>query len=123
MILGIALGEFGRTQPYLGGLVNNTLGQIGMMIIRFLKALAVPLILFGVLDAIISSPVTGKIAGRLAIICLINVTVAFGIGLTLMNTLRPGDAWRGHTEELIEKRPGPQTHARPTPKPEWAHSK
>ncbi|TSA01421.1 MAG: dicarboxylate/amino acid:cation symporter [Methylococcus sp.] len=109
MILGIALGEFGRTQPYLGGLVNNTLGQIGMMIIRFLKALAVPLILFGVLDAIISSPVTAKIAGRLAIICLINVTVAFGIGLTLMNTLRPGDAWRGHTEELIEKLGGPQT--------------
>ena len=109
MTLGVALGEFGGQEPYLGGLDNNTLGQIGMMIIRFLKALAVPLILFGVLDAIISSEVAAKMAGRLVIICLINVTVAFSIGLTLMNTLRPGDAWRGHTEELIQKLGVPQT--------------
>lgn len=109
MTLGVALGEFGGQEPYLGGLDNNTLGQIGMMIIRFLKALAVPLILFGVLDAIISSEVTSRMAGRLVIICLINVTVAFSIGLTLMNTLRPGDAWRGHTEELIQKLGVPQT--------------
>ena len=109
MTLGVALGEFGGQEPYLGGLDNNTLGQIGMMIIRFLKALAVPLILFGVLDAIISSEVAARMAGRLVIICLINVTVAFSIGLTLMNTLRPGDAWRGHTEELIQKLGVPQT--------------
>jgi len=109
MTLGVALGEFGGTEPYLGGLDNNTLGQIGMLIIRFLKALAVPLILFGVLDAIISSEVTAKMAGRLVIICLINVTVAFSIGLALMNTLRPGDAWRGRTEELIQKVGVPQT--------------
>ena len=109
MTLGVALGEFGGQEPYLGGLDNNTLGQIGMLIIRFLKALAVPLILFGVLDAIISSEVAARMAGRLVIICLINVTVAFSIGLTLMNTLRPGDAWRGHTEELIQKLGVPQT--------------
>lgn len=103
VVLGTVLGVFGGTEPYLYQLDNGDLGQLGMLVIRLLKALAVPLILFAILDAFMRAPITAKSGGRLVAICLINVSVAFAIGLTLMNVLQPGLAWRGRLEQLAAK--------------------
>jgi DAACS family dicarboxylate/amino acid:cation (Na+ or H+) symporter len=85
------------------GLDTNVLGQLGMLVIRFLKALAVPLILFSILDSFLREPITARAGGRVVVICLINVSVAFVIGLTLMNLLQPGLEWRGRLEEMATR--------------------
>ncbi len=112
LFLGIVLGLFGGSKPYLFGLGNGDLGQIGMLIIRLLKALAIPLILFSILDAFIGTHITLRSGVRLILICLLNVSVAFAIGLTLMNGFKPGLAWRGHIDALISHVP---SHTSATP--------
>jgi DAACS family dicarboxylate/amino acid:cation (Na+ or H+) symporter len=113
VLLGAILGVTFGTQPYLLGLKNEDLGQLGMLVIRLLKALAVPLILFAILDAFVHTRISARRGGRLMGICLVNVSVAFVIGLTLMNTLHPGHKWRGRVEELtgIVERPAAATAA------------
>ena len=54
-----------------------------------------PLILFAILDAFLRVEISARRGGWLVLICLVNVSVAFAIGLTLLNTLRPGDKWPG----------------------------
>ncbi|HSH37648.1 MAG TPA: dicarboxylate/amino acid:cation symporter [Chthoniobacterales bacterium] len=97
---GAALGVLFGTQPYLLGLRNEDLGQLGMLVIRLLKALAVPLIFFAILDAFLRVHISARQGGWLILICLFNVSVAFAIGLTLMNWLRPGEQWRGRLEQI-----------------------
>lgn len=98
--MGTAFGLIFKAGPIVVGLRNEDLGQLGMLVIRLLKALAVPLILFAILDAFLRVQISARAGGRLILICLVNVSVAFVIGLTLMNTLRPGDQWRGRLEQI-----------------------
>jgi Na+/H+-dicarboxylate symporter len=98
--IGIALGMIFRSRPYFFGLGNDDLGPLGLLVIRLLKALATPLILFAVLDSFIKTRLTGASARRLLGTCVINVTVAMAIGLTILNVFRPGDAWQGRIGEL-----------------------
>src|SRR5687768_10596911 len=53
VIVGAALGSTFGTRPYFFGLTNQHLGELGMLVIRLLKALAGPLILFAILDAFV----------------------------------------------------------------------
>jgi len=99
--LGIALGLFSRSPLGVGSFDPATLGQVGMVLIRFLKALALPLIFFAVADAIVRTNLAQKSGIRFLVICLINVSVASGIALTLINLLHPGTKWQGHIEELL----------------------
>lgn len=98
--LGILLGITFGTRPILPGLRNDDLGQLGMLVIRLLKALAIPLIFFAILDAFLRVQIRARNGARLLLICLCNVSVAFAIGLLLMNTLRPGEQWRGRLGEI-----------------------
>ncbi len=107
MLVGVGLGAllgviFGTAPffPFAPGLSNGTLGDLGLLVIRLLKALAVPLILFAILDAFARTRIEARAGLRLIAICLVNVTVAMSIGLLLMNTLRPGYQWRGKLESL-----------------------
>ena len=79
------------------------IGRLGLLVVRVLKMLAVPLVALAILDAIVRTEVTARMGLRLIAICMVNVSVAFTIGLTLMNTLAPGEAWRGHIGELTAK--------------------
>lgn len=97
---GIALGVIFKTGPIVPGLRNDDLGQLGLLVIRLLKALAVPLILFAILDAFLRVDISARRGGWLILICLCNVSVAFAIGLTLINGLRPGDQWRGRLADI-----------------------
>lgn len=98
--VGALLGVIFGTEPIVGGLRNEDLGQLGLLVIRLLKALAVPLVLVSILDAFLKTHISAKSGGRLVVICLVNVSVAFTIGLTLMNVFEPGTSWQGHMEEI-----------------------
>lgn len=104
VLIGVVLGAlvgvaFGTGEIALGATTAD-LGALGLLVIRVLRLLAVPLVAFAVLDAIVRTAVSGRMGGRLIVICLVNVSVAFAIGLTLINTIEPGNAWHGRLDEL-----------------------
>jgi Na+/H+-dicarboxylate symporter len=96
-VLGVAFGA----RPYLAGLRNEHLGQLGVLVIKLLKALAVPLIFLSILDSFMKTRFTARQGARLIGICLVNVSVAMAIGLAIMNTLHPGRLWRGKLQQLV----------------------
>lgn len=96
VLLGAILGVLATGHPWV-----QELGKVGMLVIRLLKALATPLILFAILDAFLRTRITARQGGRLVGICLFNVGVAFCIGLFILNVFKPGLAWRGHLDELM----------------------
>ena len=101
-VLGVAFGQ----EPYLGGLRNEHLGRFGMLVVTLLKTLAIPLIFFAILDALIRTSLPLRQGTKLLVICLVNVSVAMTIGLVIMNTWKPGLAWYGHVDELLHLVPG-----------------
>src|SRR5215813_11052244 len=96
-VVGAAFGE----EPYLGGLRNEPLGRLGMFVILLLKTLAIPLIFFAILDALVRTSLPLRQGAKLLLICLVNVSVAMTIGLVIMNTWQPGLSWNGHVEDLL----------------------
>lgn len=110
---GAALGLLFGQEPYLGGLRNEQLGRLGLLLVALLKTLAIPLIFFAILDAIIRTSLPLRQGAKLLGICLVNVTVAMAIGLALMNSWQPGLQWLGHVDELLHLLPG----ATPAPQP------
>ncbi|HEX2520261.1 MAG TPA: cation:dicarboxylase symporter family transporter, partial [Castellaniella sp.] len=106
VVLGVVIGtllgvQFG-TEPFLGGMSTKELGQLGLLIIRLLTALATPLILFAILDAFVHTHISGRLGLKMVVICLINIAIAFVIGLTIMNTWEPGRQWQGQLESLSQ---------------------
>lgn len=99
--LGATLGVVFGSNPYVGGLKNEHLGQLGMLVIKLLKTLAIPLIFFAIIDAFARTSFTLRQGGKLLLICFGNVSVAMLIGLVIMNTWRPGLSWRGHVDDLL----------------------
>ncbi len=117
ILVGVALGAifgvlFGDGTIVLG-LRNQHLGDLGLLVIRLLKALAVPLIFFAIVDAFVRTRISARQGGKMVLICLVNVSVAFTIGLTIMNTWRPGEAWRGRFQELAAHTPAAGAPAAP----------
>ena len=95
--LGGLLGHFvGKTD------LTQNLGDLGMLVIKALKALAIPLVFFAILDAFVQTRIEAKKFGKLVLICLVNVTVAMAIGLAILNTFHPGEAWKGKLTVLTE---------------------
>jgi len=115
VVLGASLGLVFETDPILFNVRNEDLGQLGMLVIRLLRALAVPLILFAILDAFLRTRISGRRAAQLVVICLVNVSVAFAIGLTIMNVLHPGEQWQGHLEQLAQAVGGGSEVKKPPP--------
>lgn len=97
---GIVVGLVFKSGNIFPGLRTEDLGQLGLLVIRLLKALAVPLIFFAILDAFLRVEISARSGGWLILICLLNVSVAFLIGLSLLNLLRPGEQWRGRLNEI-----------------------
>ena len=60
------------------------------VILQLLGALAPPLILIAVTHVLMTTEITGRAAGRLAGLLLLNTTVAIVIGLGVANLLQPG---------------------------------
>lgn len=101
VVCGAAFGIAFGVEPFLGGLRNEHLGTLGLLVVTLLRALAIPLIFFAILDALIRTSFPFRKGTKLLLICLVNVTVAMTIGLVIMNTWQPGRAWQGHVEEWL----------------------
>jgi len=112
--LGAILGVTFDDRPIVLGLRNQHLGELGLLVIRLLKALAVPLIFFAIVDAFVRTRISARQGGKMVLICLVNVSVAFTIGLTIMNTWRPGEVWRGRFQELVAHTTAESAPAAPT---------
>lgn len=81
----------------LGLITGLALGQHALIfeipskvILQLLGALAPPLILIAVTHVLMTTEISGKTAGRLASLLLLNTTVAIVIGLTIANIMQPG---------------------------------
>jgi Na+/H+-dicarboxylate symporter len=106
VIGGATLGLLFGQEPYLSGLRNEQLGQLGLWVVWMLKTLAIPLIFFAILDALLRTSIPMSQGTKLLVICLVNVSVAMAIGLAIMNLWQPGLAWLGHVDELLHLVPG-----------------
>ncbi|CUS38985.1 dicarboxylate/amino acid:cation symporter [Candidatus Nitrospira nitrificans] len=115
VIGGTTLGVFFGQEPYLGGLRNEQLGKLGLWVVWVLKTLAVPLIFVAILDSLIRTSLPLRQGAKLLTICLINVSVAMLIGLTIMNLWQPGKSWQGHVEDLLHVVPGTSLKITVTP--------
>ena len=102
VVFGAMLGVLFGEESYLGGLRNEQLGQLGLWVVWLLKTLAVPLIFVAILDSLIRTSLPLDQGVKLLAICLVNVTVAMIIGLTIMNLWQPGKSWHGHVEDLLQ---------------------
>lgn len=100
VVLGCMVGVVFKDSPIVGSMSTKDLGLLGMLVIRLLKTLAAPLILFAILDAFVKTSITGRDGLRLIAICMANLSVAFVIGLTIMNVFKPGLAWSDHLDTL-----------------------
>ena len=106
VIGGATLGVVFGQEPYLNGLRNEQLGKLGLWVVWVLKTLAVPLIFFAIMDSLIRASLPLRQGAKLIAICLVNVSVAMVIGLTIMNLWQPGKSWQGHVKELLHVIPG-----------------
>lgn len=61
------------------------------LVLRVLGALAPPLIMLAIVQALIHAPVGARQTPRLAGLLLLNTMVAIGLGLLVANIVRPGD--------------------------------
>jgi len=107
-LLGVLFGQ----ESYLGGLRNEQLGKLGLIVVSILKTLAIPLIFFAIIDALIRTTIPLRQGGKLLAICLVNVTVAMTIGLSIMNSWQPGLLWYGHVDDLLHIVPEMKTAPR-----------
>lgn len=101
---GALLGVVFGTRPIFFNVGTAELGDLGMLVIRLLKTLAIPLVLFAILHAILRTPISGRQGRKLLLICGANVTVALTLGLVIMNTLEPGKYWSDRMTELAGAR-------------------
>lgn len=90
VVVGVIIGLVFGTRPIVLGIHAADLGRLGMLVVKLLKALAVPLVFFAILDAFVKTDISWKKGVRLLFICVFNASVALTIGLSIMNTLQPG---------------------------------
>jgi Na+/H+-dicarboxylate symporter len=88
----------------LGAIVGTWLGpdaakygKIGEIILEMVKALAAPLLFFAILDAFLRTEVRAKSGAVMVAISATNALIAILVGLTLSNTIRPGERFAATT--------------------------
>lgn len=93
ILIGVVLGV-------LFGLVFKenaaVLALPAKLVLRVLGALAPPLILFAIVQALMNAPLGGRRTWRLAYLLLTNTLVAIGLGLLVANIVKPG-SWATFT--------------------------
>jgi DAACS family dicarboxylate/amino acid:cation (Na+ or H+) symporter len=98
--IGITLGWCFGDNAIAFGWKNADLAALGSLYIRLLTAFATPLIFFAIVDAFVRTRISGWQGLKMLLICAANITVAFAIGLTILNVWQPGRTWEG---TLIER--------------------
>jgi Na+/H+-dicarboxylate symporter len=83
MVVGIGVG-------LVAGPATAGLGVVGKLFIQLIKVMAVPLVFFSIVDALISTRITWGAARKLLTVVVINTSLALVIGLLLSNLMEPG---------------------------------
>jgi len=65
--------------------------SLSSLVLQLIKAAAVPLVFFAVIDAVINFSVKGKDFTKLIFIVLINSSIAVALGILAANWFKPGD--------------------------------
>ncbi|GAB4454614.1 MAG: hypothetical protein OHK0029_09430 [Armatimonadaceae bacterium] len=94
MVLGAIIGFAAKGGT--GDFVTRVIGlkEVSGLILDLLKALATPLILLAILNALLRTEIGGKQARRMAFYLITNTMAAIAIGLLVANVVRPG-TWGG----------------------------
>ncbi len=100
--IGVLLGVVFGKEAWFFGYSNADLGPMGMLVVRALKALATPLILFAILDSFLKTRISGRSGVRLLVICGVNIAVAMTLGLFILDFFAPGAGWADRLPELRE---------------------
>jgi len=114
VVAGAVMGVTFHDAPIVFHVRNQHLGDLGLLVVRLLKALAVPLIFFAIVDSFARTQISARKGGKMVLICLLNVSVAFAIGLTLMDTFKPGRGLSEHFQAVIGGG-GPRLEGAPAP--------
>ncbi|MBX9769459.1 MAG: dicarboxylate/amino acid:cation symporter [Bdellovibrionales bacterium] len=84
IVFGVLVGEvFGPKLQFLS--------EIGQVLIQLLKAIAAPMVFVIVLLHVLKTDIAAKEGGAALFLCAVNGLLASGIGLLIVNILRPGD--------------------------------
>lgn len=107
VVLGMALGP--KAAP---------LGDVGVLVIKLLKALATPLVFFAVVDSFCRAEIPKKKGALLLVVCVVNAFVAGAIAITLSSIVSPGartnvDTLRGALETAGASAHAPKDAASP----------
>jgi DAACS family dicarboxylate/amino acid:cation (Na+ or H+) symporter len=82
------------TLGVLAGLVlgprTEALGEVGLVAIKLLKALATPLVFFAVVDSFCRAEIPARKGVVLAVVCVVNAIVAGALAIGLSSVLAPG---------------------------------
>jgi Na+/H+-dicarboxylate symporter len=92
LLVGVAVGYVVRT-GWLGDpkeQVAPALKFVSDLVLRLLSAIATPLILVAVVNALVRAKVTGGLAARMMSLLMLNTVVAILVGLAIANFLQPG---------------------------------
>lgn len=76
----------------------QSLGEIGRIVIDLIKAFAVPLVFFAVLEAILTSDIPARMVRTQLVVVVANGAAACVIGLALANYFQPGRQLREFAE-------------------------
>jgi len=85
LVLGLLVGPFAGSQAPL-------LSEISKWVIQLIKAVAVPLLFFAVVNALQTSELRLRSGLKMLGVALVNASIALGIGISLSHLFRPGDA-------------------------------
>ena len=97
IIIGLILGIiYSFISSYLGWneFTKDWIDPFGVIFIRLLKFIAIPLILFSIITGVSGLPdpsKLGRIGAKTLVAYLLTTVFAVTVGLVLVNTLRPGD--------------------------------
>lgn len=80
IVTGLALGRHAAT-----------LGELGAIVVRMLKALATPLVFFAIVDSLVHATLPPRQGLRLLAVCVLNAAVAGVLAVTLGRVVRPGE--------------------------------
>ena len=93
MVLGIVAG-------LLAGSTLTPLGVVGKVYIQLIKVVAIPLVLFSILEAIVATDLSWRTARVWLCVIIVNTTCALVLGLTLSNIFKPGVGFTGSSITL-----------------------
>jgi Na+/H+-dicarboxylate symporter len=66
-------------------------GQLGKLVVRALKAVAIPMLFFAIFGGVVSSQLTGRGVRRLMGVAAFNAVCALGIALLINHLVQPGN--------------------------------